>query len=101
MFAFYKKHNNHLYNKLVELSRNIFFYKDCGLKDTFETRVILIFVHLSILVFIQKKKKAIFDQKTYDNIFLNIEIFCAPKDSADSSKYLLICIRTALHALRA
>ena len=73
MFAFYKKHNNHLYNKLVELSRNIFFYKDCGLKDTFETRVILIFVHLSILVFIQKKKKAIFDQKTYDNIFLNIE----------------------------
>ena len=35
------------------------------------------------------------------NIFLKIEIFCAPKDSADSSRYLLICISTALHALKA
>ena len=28
MFAFYNKHNNNLYTKLVEFSRNIFFYKD-------------------------------------------------------------------------
>ncbi len=73
MFAFYKKHNNNLYNKLVELSRNIFFYKDCALKDCFETRIILIFLHLSLLVIIQKKNKSKFDQNIYDNIFLNIE----------------------------
>ena len=35
------------------------------------------------------------------SIFLKIVGFCAPKDSADSSKYLLICISTALQALSA
>ena len=36
MFSFYNKHNNNLYNKLVELSRNIYFYKELSLKDSFE-----------------------------------------------------------------
>ena len=74
MFAFYNRHNNNLYNKLVELSRNIFFYKSLNLKDNFETRIILIFLHLSIILIINKKNgKNKFPQKIFDNIFLNIE----------------------------
>ncbi|MDC0343965.1 hypothetical protein OAM66_00490 [Pelagibacteraceae bacterium] len=70
MFAFYNNHNNNLYNKLVELSRNIFFYKDIKLNDNFESRIMLIFMHLSIIMIITRKK---FPQNIFDNIFLNIE----------------------------
>ena len=74
MFAFYKKHNNNLYIKLVSLSRNIFFYKDLHLKDTFETRIILIFIHFALLLQIYKKRnKKTFPQEIFDNIFQNIE----------------------------
>jgi cytochrome b pre-mRNA-processing protein 3 len=74
MFSFYNKHNNNLYNKLVELSRNIFFYKELKLKDKFESRIVLIFLHFSIILIIFKKdKKKPFPQKIFDNIFLNIE----------------------------
>ena len=74
MFSFYNKHNNNLYNNLVKLSRNIFFYKDLALKDNFETRVILIFFHLSIiLIKFKRNNKNKFPQKIYDNIFMNIE----------------------------
>ena len=74
MFAFYNRHNNQLYNKLVELSRNIFFYKNLALKDNFETRIILIFLHLSIiLLIIKKNQKNKFPQNVFDNIFLNVE----------------------------
>ena len=74
MFTFYNRHNNDLYNKLVELSRNIFFYKKLKLKDNFETRIILMFFHFSIILLIFKKvKKNKFPQKIFDNIFLNIE----------------------------
>jgi cytochrome b pre-mRNA-processing protein 3 len=71
MFAFYNRHNNSLYNKLVELSRNLFFYKELGLKDNFETRIILIFMHFSIIINLHKNGK--FSQKIFDNIFQNIE----------------------------
>ena len=71
MFAFYNRHNNSLYNKLVELSRNLFFYKEMGLKDNFETRIILIFMHFSIIINLHKKEK--FSQNIFDNIFQNIE----------------------------
>ena len=74
MFSFYNRHNSQLYNKLVELSRNIFFYKNLTLKDNFETRIILIFIHLSIILIIYKKNnKDKFPQKIFDNIFQNIE----------------------------
>ena len=73
MFSFYQSHYNPLYIKLVELSRNIFFYKKILLKDNFESRINLIFVHFSILLIIFKKKKKKFPQKVFDNIFLNIE----------------------------
>ena len=74
MFSFYKKHNNELYNKLTELSRNKFFYRDTQLMDNFQTRILLIFFHLSIVLKISKKSN--FKKKTqeiFDNIFQNIE----------------------------
>ena len=74
MFSFYKKHNNKLYNKLTELSRNKFFYNDTQLLDSFQTRILLIFFHLSIILKISKKSN--FKKKTqdiFDNIFQNIE----------------------------
>ena len=59
---------------MVQLSRNIFFYKNLFLKDNFETRIILIFLHFSIILIIFKKNvKKRFPQKIFDNIFLNIE----------------------------
>ena len=74
MFAFYNRHNNNLYNKLVELSRNIFFYKDLKLSENFETRIILIFFHFSVILLkFRKNNNSKFPQKIFDNIFLNIE----------------------------
>ena len=73
MFSFYKPHNNSLYNKLVELSRDIFFYNDLKLKDNFETRIILIFLHFSIILNIAKHKNDKLSQEVFDNIFQNIE----------------------------
>ncbi len=75
MFASYKKHSNKLYNKLVELSRNKFFYNELKLNDNFETRVLLIFFHFIIVLRLKKseKNKKIF-QESFDNIFQNIEI---------------------------
>ena len=62
-----------MYNILLLLSRNIFFYRKITLSDTFETRLYLIFIHLSILMIIFKKKNSKFDQKLYDSLFHNIE----------------------------
>jgi cytochrome b pre-mRNA-processing protein 3 len=74
MFSEYKTHHKPLYNKLVELSRNIFFYKKVKLKDNFETRINLVFIHLSLILIVFKEKKIIdFPQNIFDNIFLNIE----------------------------
>ena len=66
-------HNTSLYNTLLSLSRNIFFYKKISLPDTFETRIYLMFMHFSIMMIIFKKKESKFDQKTYDVLFHNIE----------------------------
>ena len=66
-------HNNNIYNILLFLSRNIFFYKKVKLPDTFETRIYLMFIHFSIFMIISKKKGQKFDQKTYDFLFHSIE----------------------------
>ncbi len=66
-------HKSILYNKLLSLSRNIFFYKEIKLPDSFETRIYLMFFHFSILMIIFKKKGSKFDQKKYDYFFHNIE----------------------------
>ena len=62
-----------MYNTLLNLSRNIFFYKKIRLEDTFESRVYLMFIHFSIMMIVSKKKGKKFDQKSYDNFFHNIE----------------------------
>ena len=66
-------HTNELYNTLLTLSRNLFFYNKIKLKDTFETRIYLMFIHFSIMMIIFKKKGKKFDQKSYDSLFFNIE----------------------------
>ena len=66
-------HNLILYNTLLSLSRNIFFYKKINLPDDFQTRIYLMFMHFSIMMIIFKKKGAKFDQKSYDSLFHNIE----------------------------
>ena len=85
MFSFYHKNENKLYINLVKLSRNIFFYKNVGLKDSFDTRLILLFFHFSIILLINKRKqenkKKI--QNSFDNIFLNIEYDLREKGHGD------------------
>ena len=75
MFTFYKKHNNKLYNNLVNLSRNKYFYQEIKLFDDFETRVILLFFHFVIILKVKKNEdlKKNF-QLLFDNIFQNIEV---------------------------
>ena len=62
-----------LYNTLLSLSRNLYFYNELKLKDTFETRVYLMFFHFSVMMIIFKKKGSKFDQNSYDSFFQNIE----------------------------
>ena len=62
-----------MYNILLNLSRNIFFYKKINLKDNFETRIYLMFMHFSIFMIISKNKGKKFDQSEYDYLFDNIE----------------------------
>jgi len=69
----FKRHNTIFYNTLLELSRNIYFYKIIKLKDVFETRIYLIFFHFSIILLVYKNKKENFPQSEYDNLFFNIE----------------------------
>ncbi|MFL2877740.1 MAG: ubiquinol-cytochrome C chaperone family protein [Candidatus Pelagibacter sp.] len=69
----FKKHNSDLYNTLLYLSRNLFFYNKVKLLDKFETRIYLIFIHFSVILITFKKKKIKFPQESYDNLFNNIE----------------------------
>ena len=73
MILNFKKHNYTLYNTLLNLSRNIFFYKNINLLDNFETRIYLMFIHFSVMMIIFKKKGKKFDQRSYDLFFHNIE----------------------------
>ena len=68
-----KKHNTNLYNTLLYLSRNIYFYNKIYLKDTFETRIYLMFIHFSIILIIFKNKNIRFPQNEYDSLFNCIE----------------------------
>lgn len=55
------------------MSRNIFFYKKIELDDSYETRIYLMFLHYSIVLFIQKKNNNLPDQENYNNLFFYIE----------------------------
>ncbi len=62
-----------MYNILLSLSRNKFFYEKIKLEDSFETRIYLMFFHFSILMIIFKKKGKKLSQEMYDLLFNNIE----------------------------
>ncbi len=62
-----------MYNILLFLSRNIFFYDKIKLPDNFETRIYLMFLHFSIFMIVYKKKGKKFSQDSYDNLFHCIE----------------------------
>ena len=62
-----------MYNTLLSLSRNIFFYREIKLSDTFETRVYLMLFHFSIILKIFQVRKSKFNQKSYDSLFHAIE----------------------------
>ena len=68
-----KNHNLDLYNTLLSLSRNLYFYNKINLKDTFETRIYLMFIHFSLILIIYKKNKINFSQESYDDLFYAIE----------------------------
>ena len=70
---------NLLYNNILLLSRNKFFYTKFGLSDTFQNRIHLIFVHIGFLFIKIKHDKdgrlyKSFYQKTFDLIFSRIEL---------------------------
>ena len=68
-----KNHNLDLYNTLLSLSRNLYFYNKINLKDTFETRIYLMFIHFSLFLIIYKRNKINFPQNSYDDLFNAIE----------------------------
>ena len=53
---FNRKHNTELYNTLLTLSRDIFFYKKINLPDNFETRIYLMLTHFSIMLIVSKRR---------------------------------------------
>ena len=82
MVKIFKKNNVHelnLYNNILFLSRNKFFYTNCGLSDTFQNRIHLIFIHASFLMGKINQNKSNktykeFSQKFFDLIFSQIEL---------------------------
>ena len=68
-----KKHNTALYTTLLNLSRNLKFYNEINLKDSFETRIYLMFIHFSLILLIFKRKKIDFPQVQYDDLFHCVE----------------------------
>ena len=74
-----KKSETLLYNKIIFLSRNKLLYKEFGLKDTFQNRINLIFVHISF-IFIKIKRNnhnlnfRKFYQRMFNFIFEKVEL---------------------------
>ena len=92
---FYRKNkitlnDTHLYNNLLLLSRSKLLYTKFGLKDTFQNRINLIFIHASFLInkvksFSEKEKFKLFNQKIFDLIFKKIEENMREDGQSDTS----------------
>ena len=82
-----KKNILPLYNKIVFLTRESFFYKDFKLTDSFSNRIYLIFFHLSfiLIVFKNKKIEKNSQQDIFDFFFKQIELNCRELGYADVS----------------
>ena len=74
-----KTNEDLLFNNILLLSRNKIFFTKFNLKDTFENRINLIFIHISFIFIKFKNKrdnnnKNSFYQKLFDVVFKKIEI---------------------------
>ena len=90
VFKNLKSSEGKLYNKILLLSRNKFFYITLSLTDSFQNRIILIFLHISfIFIKIKENKSNIFlkkyYQKLFDLTFYNIEINMRELGYSDTS----------------
>lgn len=77
MNFFKNKHNyTELYNKIISLTREKFFYTEINLNDSVITRLYLTYLHLGFILKVLQKKN--FDKKKtqeiYDIFFKNIEL---------------------------
>ena len=75
----HKNNELKLYNKILSLSRNKLLYTKFHIKDTFQNRIHLIFIHISfIFIKIKQNNKnqmyKTFYQETFDFIFSKIEL---------------------------
>jgi hypothetical protein len=76
---FFKKKSSSLslYNKIMKLSRNKYFYNRVCLSDTYQARIVLILFHVSFIIIKLKTDKndktKEFMQNLFDNTFLKIE----------------------------
>ena len=66
----------HLYNKIISLTREKFFYTEILVKDEFITRLYLILIHLAFILKLLKKdhENKKISQNIYDFFFRNIEL---------------------------
>ena len=78
LFESKKKNILPLYNKIVFLTRESFFYKDFKLTDSFSNRIYLIFFHLSFILIVLKNKESEKNnqQDIFDFFFKQIELNC-------------------------
>jgi cytochrome b pre-mRNA-processing protein 3 len=87
MHFFKSKKNNilPLYNKIVFLTRESFFYKEFKLIDSFSNRIYLIFFHLSFILILLKNKESEKNnqQDIFDFFFKQIELNCRELGYAD------------------
>ena len=67
---------NDLYNKIISLTREKFFYTEIYLKDEFITRIYLVLFHLGFILELLKKnnKNKKLAQNIYDSFFINIDL---------------------------
>ena len=67
---------NDLYNKIISLTREKFFYTEISLKDELITRIYLILFHLGFILELLKKnnKNKKLAQNIYDSFFINIDL---------------------------
>ena len=67
---------NDLYNKIISLTREKFFYTEISLKDELITRIYLVLFHLGFILELLKKnnKNKKLAQNIYDSFFINIDL---------------------------
>lgn len=67
---------NDLYNKIISLTREKFFYTEISLKDELITRIYLVLFHLGFILELLKKnnKNKKIAQNIYDSFFINIDL---------------------------